>query len=43
MRVGAIATVTCGQASERQVEEARVGIAVDQGLFGHGSAIIART
>jgi acetyl-CoA acetyltransferase len=32
-----------GQAGERQVEEARVGIAVNQGLFGHGSAIIART
>jgi acetyl-CoA acetyltransferase len=32
-----------GQAGGRQVEGARVGIAVNQGLFGHGSAIIART
>ncbi|WP_280439665.1 lipid-transfer protein [Nocardia cyriacigeorgica] len=30
-----------GQADGRQVEDARVGIAVNQGLFGHGSAIIA--
>lgn len=30
-----------GQADGRQVEEARAGIAVNQGLFGHGSAIIA--
>ncbi|GAB3962845.1 lipid-transfer protein [Actinoallomurus acanthiterrae] len=32
-----------GQAGKRQVEGARAGIAVNQGLFGHGSAIIART
>ncbi|MFI9534051.1 lipid-transfer protein [Nocardia fusca] len=30
-----------GQADDRQVEKARAGIAVNQGLFGHGSAIIA--
>ncbi|OQS17850.1 lipid-transfer protein, partial [Nocardia donostiensis] len=30
-----------GQAEGRQVDDARVGIAVNQGLFGHGSAIIA--
>jgi len=29
-----------GQASGRQVEGARVGLAVNQGLFGHGSAVI---
>ncbi|MGI5206971.1 lipid-transfer protein [Spirillospora sp. CA-108201] len=30
-----------GQAEGRQVENARAGIAVNQGLFGHGSAVIA--
>jgi acetyl-CoA acetyltransferase len=30
-----------GQADGRQVQNARAGIAVNQGLFGHGSAIIA--
>jgi acetyl-CoA acetyltransferase len=30
-----------GMAGARQVEGARVGLAVNQGLFGHGSAIIA--
>ncbi|MFI0367368.1 lipid-transfer protein [Actinomadura sp. 1N219] len=30
-----------GQADGRQVEDARTGIAVNQGLFGHGSAVIA--
>ncbi|WP_214417095.1 lipid-transfer protein [Sphaerisporangium fuscum] len=30
-----------GTAGARQVEGARVGLAVNQGLFGHGSAIIA--
>ncbi|MCX4090935.1 lipid-transfer protein [Nocardia sp. alder85J] len=30
-----------GQADDRQVANARAGIAVNQGLFGHGSAIIA--
>jgi acetyl-CoA acetyltransferase len=29
-----------GQAGARQVEDARVGLAVNQGLFGHGSGII---
>lgn len=29
-----------GQAGERQVEGARVGITANQGLFGHGSAVI---
>jgi len=31
-----------GQAGERQVEGARVGITVNQGLFGHGSSVIVR-
>ncbi|WP_328745510.1 lipid-transfer protein [Streptomyces sp. NBC_00285] len=30
-----------GEAGERQVEHARVGITANQGLFGHGSAVIA--
>jgi acetyl-CoA acetyltransferase len=30
-----------GQATGRQVAEPRAGIAVNQGLFGHGSAVIA--
>ncbi|MFF4237272.1 lipid-transfer protein [Actinomadura geliboluensis] len=30
-----------GQAEGRQVTDARAGIAVNQGLFGHGSAVIA--
>jgi acetyl-CoA acetyltransferase len=29
-----------GQAGERQVEGARVGITANQGLFGHGSAVL---
>jgi len=29
-----------GQAGERQVEGARVGLSVNQGLFGHGSCVI---
>ena len=29
-----------GQAGERQVQGAKVGVAVNQGLFGHGSATI---
>jgi acetyl-CoA acetyltransferase len=31
-----------GQAGDRQVEGARAGITVNQGLFGHGSSVIAR-
>ncbi|KUO18692.1 lipid-transfer protein [Streptomyces dysideae] len=30
-----------GEAGDRQIAEARVGIAANQGLFGHGSAVIA--
>ncbi|MEV5896063.1 lipid-transfer protein [Nonomuraea fuscirosea] len=30
-----------GRAGPRQVDDARVGLAANQGLFGHGSAIIA--
>ncbi|MDX3381783.1 lipid-transfer protein [Streptomyces sp. V2] len=30
-----------GEAGERQVAGARVGIATNQGLFGHGSAVVA--
>ncbi len=29
-----------GQAGERQVEGARVGVTVNQGLFGHGSSVL---
>lgn len=29
-----------GQAGERQVENAKVGITINQGLFGHGSSVI---
>jgi acetyl-CoA acetyltransferase len=29
-----------GEAGERQVEGARVGLSVNQGLFGHGSAVV---
>lgn len=31
-----------GQAGARQVEGARVGITINQGLFGHGSSVIVR-
>ena len=31
-----------GEAGERQVEGARVGITANQGLFGHGSSVIVR-
>ena len=31
-----------GQAGERQVPDAKVGIAVNQGLFGHGSSVIVK-
>jgi acetyl-CoA acetyltransferase len=31
-----------GQAGDRQVEGARVGITVNQGLFGHGSSVLVR-
>jgi acetyl-CoA acetyltransferase len=31
-----------GQAAERQVERAKVGLTVNQGLFGHGSSVIVR-
>ena len=31
-----------GQAGERQVSGARVGISANQGLFGHGSAVIVK-
>ena len=29
-----------GEAGERQIEGARVGLTVNQGLFGHGSSVI---
>jgi len=29
-----------GQATDRQVENASVGITVNQGLFGHGSSVL---
>jgi len=29
-----------GRADGRQVEGARVGLSINQGLFGHGSAVI---
>jgi acetyl-CoA acetyltransferase len=31
-----------GQATGRQVEGARVGLAVNQGLFGHGSSLLVK-
>ena len=31
-----------GQATGRQVEGARVGLTINQGLFGHGSSVIVR-
>ena len=31
-----------GQAGDRQVEGAKVGITANQGLFGHGSSVIVR-
>jgi acetyl-CoA acetyltransferase len=31
-----------GQAGARQVEGAKVGITANQGLFGHGSAVILK-
>jgi len=31
-----------GQAAERQVEGAKVGLTVNQGLFGHGSSVIVK-
>ncbi|WP_280893970.1 MULTISPECIES: lipid-transfer protein [unclassified Streptomyces] len=30
-----------GEAGDRQIEHARVGITANQGLFGHGSAVVA--
>jgi acetyl-CoA acetyltransferase len=30
-----------GEAGDRQVEGARVGLSINQGLFGHGSCVIA--
>ncbi len=31
-----------GEAGERQVENAKVGLSVNQGLFGHGSSVIVK-
>src|SRR5690606_18754297 len=31
-----------GQAGKRQVEGARVGLSINQGLFGHGSCVIVQ-
>ena len=31
-----------GQAGERQVKGAKVGITANQGLFGHGSSVIVK-
>ena len=31
-----------GQAGDRQVEGARVGLTINQGLFGHGSSVIVQ-
>jgi acetyl-CoA acetyltransferase len=31
-----------GQAGERQVEGARVGVTANQGLFGHGSSVVVK-
>jgi acetyl-CoA acetyltransferase len=32
-----------GQAGDRQVDGARVGVTANQGLFGHGSSVLVRT
>ncbi|GAA4544134.1 lipid-transfer protein [Pseudonocardia xishanensis] len=39
-QVGELTTQVRGEAADRQVDGARVGIAINQGLFGHGSATI---
>jgi acetyl-CoA acetyltransferase len=31
-----------GQAGERQVQGAEVGLSINQGLFGHGSSVIVK-
>jgi acetyl-CoA acetyltransferase len=31
-----------GQAAGRQVEGAKVGVSINQGLFGHGSCVVAK-
>jgi acetyl-CoA acetyltransferase len=31
-----------GQAGDRQVQGAKVGITANQGLFGHGSSVIVK-
>jgi acetyl-CoA acetyltransferase len=31
-----------GQAGDRQVDGARVGVTANQGLFGHGSSVLVR-
>jgi acetyl-CoA acetyltransferase len=35
-----LATQIRGEAGDRQVENAQVGLSVNQGLFGHGSCVI---
>jgi len=40
-----VCELTCqlrGQAGDRQVDGARVGLTINQGLFGHGSSVIVR-
>ena len=31
-----------GQAGDRQVDSAKVGLSINQGLFGHGSSVIVK-
>jgi len=31
-----------GQATGRQVDNARIGMSINYGMFGHGSSVIAR-
>ena len=31
-----------GEAGERQVKDAKLGVAVNQGLFGHGSSVLVK-
>jgi hypothetical protein len=41
--IAQVCEVTCqlrGQAEGRQVEDAKVGLTINQGLFGHGSSVI---
>jgi len=40
VRIAECALQVRGTAGERQVDGAKVGLTVNQGLFGHGSSVI---